>query len=30
VHYSTINPYDRLIFAANKEEGFVMGADGCG
>eukprot|EP00347_Sterkiella_histriomuscorum_P006742 403351607 len=30
VNYSTINPYDRLIFGKNQEEGFIMGSDGCG
>ena len=30
VAYSTINPYDRNMYLINKEEGFVLGSDGCG
>lgn len=30
VYYSTINPYDRLMYDIQKEEGYVMGNDGCG
>ena len=30
VHYSTVNPYDRIMFSVNKDEGFVLGCDGCG
>lgn len=30
VSYSTINPYDRIMYSKNKTEGFVMGSDGCG
>ncbi len=29
VHYSTVNPYDRICFD-KREEGFVLGCDGCG
>ena len=30
VHYSTVNPYDRIMYNINKDEGFVLGCDGCG
>ena len=30
VHYSTVNPYDRIMYNVNKDEGFVLGCDGCG
>lgn len=30
VFYSTVNPYDRIMFNVNKDEGFVLGCDGCG
>jgi len=30
VHYSTVNPYDRIMHTVNKDEGFVLGCDGCG
>jgi NADPH:quinone reductase-like Zn-dependent oxidoreductase len=30
VHYSTVNPYDRIMFKENKAENFVLGCDGCG
>lgn len=30
VHYSTVNPYDRIVFNNNKDEGSVLGCDGCG
>jgi NADPH2:quinone reductase len=30
VHYSTVNPYDRIMYLANKDEGFTLGCDGCG
>ncbi|CDW75003.1 zinc-binding dehydrogenase family protein [Stylonychia lemnae] len=30
VHYSTVNPYDRIMHGINKAEGYVMGSDGCG
>ena len=30
VHYSTVNPYDRIMSTVNKDEGFVLGCDGCG
>ena len=30
VHYSTVNPYDRIMSHVNKDEGFVLGCDGCG
>ena len=30
VHYSTVNPYDRIMSSVNKDEGFVLGCDGCG
>ena len=30
VHYSTVNPYDRIMSGVNKDEGFVLGCDGCG
>lgn len=31
VHYSTVNPYDRICLNAEaKNEGFVLGCDGCG
>jgi len=30
VHYSTVNPYDRLMYERNKLEGFVLGGEGCG
>ena len=29
VHYSTVNPYDRICYD-KREEGFVLGCDGCG
>jgi NADPH:quinone reductase-like Zn-dependent oxidoreductase len=29
VHYSTVNPYDRICYD-KQEEGFVLGCDGCG
>jgi NADPH:quinone reductase-like Zn-dependent oxidoreductase len=28
--YSTVNPYDRIMFNVNKDENFVLGCDGCG
>jgi NADPH-dependent curcumin reductase CurA len=28
VHYSTVNPYDRICYD-KQEEGFVLGCDGC-
>lgn len=30
VHFSTVNPYDRIMSTVNKDEGFVLGCDGCG
>ena len=30
IHYSTINPYDRIMHHINKDEGFNLGSDGCG
>ena len=30
VHYSTVNPYDRIMALENKAEGFTLGCDGCG
>lgn len=30
VAYSTINPYDRILYSMNKDEGLVLGCDGCG
>jgi NADPH:quinone reductase-like Zn-dependent oxidoreductase len=30
VHYSTVNPYDRITSIVNKDEGFTLGCDGCG
>ena len=31
VHYSTVNPYDRICYDNEKQtEGFVLGCDGCG
>ena len=30
VHYSTVNPYDRIMSTVNKDEGFTLGCDGCG
>lgn len=30
VHYSTVNPYDRIMSTVNKDEGFILGCDGCG
>lgn len=30
VHYSTVNPYDRIMSKVNKDKGFVLGCDGCG
>ena len=30
MHYSTVNPYDRIMSHVNKDEGFVLGCDGCG
>jgi NADPH:quinone reductase-like Zn-dependent oxidoreductase len=30
VHYSTINPYDRIMHSINKDEGFALGSDGSG
>lgn len=30
VYYSTVNPYDRIMFNVNKDEGFTLGCDGCG
>ncbi len=30
VHYSTVNPYDRIMHNVNKDDGFVLGCDGCG
>jgi NADPH:quinone reductase-like Zn-dependent oxidoreductase len=30
VHYSTINPYDRMMYKVNSNNGFVLGCDGCG
>ena len=29
MHYSTVNPYDRICYD-KQEEGFVLGCDGCG
>ena len=28
--YSTINPYDRIVYRTYKIEGFTLGCDGCG
>ena len=30
VAYSTVNPYDRIMGKINKDEGFILGCDGCG
>lgn len=30
MHYSTVNPYDRIMNSVNKDEGFGLGCDGCG
>ncbi len=30
MHYSTVNPYDRIMASSNKDEGFILGCDGCG
>ncbi len=30
VHYSTINPYDRIMAKINTDESFQLGSDGCG
>ena len=30
VAYSTINPYDRICYRNEQQEGFTLGCDGCG
>lgn len=30
VAYSTVNPFDRIMYKTNKTEGFVLGSDGSG
>ena len=30
VHYSTVNPYDRMMYREKWNDGLVLGCDGCG